>query len=89
MLNQKPQVIKADKPWGTFERYAHNAACTVKIISVVLGSALSRHYHHHRDELYPSVFLDPSARVELGVRILHPKPGEKLSGEKLFIPKGV
>ena len=76
-----PPSVRVDKPWGRFEQYAHNVPCTVKIITVEPGGTLSRQYHHGRDELW--VVLDPGARVELGEKVLHPAPEEKL-----FIPRG-
>ena len=76
-----PPSVRVDKPWGRFEQYAHNVPCTVKIITVEPGGTLSSQYHHHRDELW--VVLDPGAKVQLGDRVLHPKPEEKL-----FIPRG-
>ncbi len=80
MLHQVPLTERAGKPWGKFERYAHNEACTVKIITVAPGGVLSRQYHHKRDELW--VVLDAGACVELDGKILHPDPEEKL-----FIPR--
>ena len=76
-----PPSVRVDKPWGRLEQYAHNVTCTVKIITVEPGGTLSRQYHHGRDELW--VVLDPGARVELGEKVLHPAPEEKL-----FIPRG-
>ncbi|MBX6762867.1 MAG: phosphomannose isomerase type II C-terminal cupin domain [Rubrobacteraceae bacterium] len=80
-LDQRPQSIKVDKPWGKFEQYTHNLPCTVKIITVAPGGILSRQYHDRRDELW--VILDPGAKVELGDKTLYPDPEEKL-----FIPRG-
>ncbi len=81
MLDQIPQAVKVDKPWGRFEQFTHNLPSTVKIITVVPGGCLSRQYHDRRDELW--VVLDPGARVELGEKVLDPAPEEKL-----FIPRG-
>ncbi len=81
MLNQRPLAERVDKPWGNFERYTRNEACTVKIITVAPGGALSRQYHRKRDELW--VVLDPGAYVELGEQVLYPVPEEKR-----FIPRG-
>ena len=80
-LGDRPPPVRVDKPWGKFEQYAHNVPCTVKIITVNPGGTLSLQYHHRRDELW--VVLDPGARVEIGDKVLHPEPEEKL-----FIPRG-
>ena len=80
-LGDRPPPVRVEKPWGRFEQYAHNVPCTVKIITVEPGGILSSQYHHHRDELW--VILDPGAQVELGDKVLHPEPEEKL-----FIPRG-
>jgi len=76
-----PPSVRVEKPWGSFEQYTHNLPSTVKIITVEPGEALSRQYHHNRDELW--VVLDPGATVEIGDEVIHPEPGEKL-----FIPRG-
>ncbi len=81
MLSQRPLTERVDKPWGKFERYAYNEACTVKIITVAPGGTLSRQYHQKRDELW--VVLDPGACVELGEDVFYP-----VSEEKRFIPRG-
>jgi mannose-6-phosphate isomerase len=80
MIDQAPQTIEVDKPWGRFEQFTHNMLSTVKVITVRPGGALSLQYHHGRDELW--VVLDPGARIELGVRILWPQVGDKV-----FIPR--
>ncbi len=80
-MNQIPLAERVDKPWGNFERYTHNEACTVKIITVAPGGVLSRQYHRKRDELW--VVLDLGAHIELGEQVLCPLPEEKP-----FIPWG-
>jgi len=75
-LDHRPPSIKVRKPWGGFVQYTHNLPCTIKIITVAPGGALSRQYHHHRDELW--VVLDAGARVELGDEVLDPEAGEEL-----------
>jgi mannose-6-phosphate isomerase len=80
-LDHRPPSIKVDKPWGSFERYTHNLASTVKIITVAPGGTLSGQYHRKRDELW--VVLDSGARVELGGEVAQPQ-----AGEELFIPRG-
>ena len=76
-----PKILRREKPWGSFEQYTHNLPSTVKVIMVAPGGALSRQYHHHRDELW--VVLDPGARVEMDDKVVYPEPGEKL-----YIPHG-
>ena len=79
-MDNRPPSVKVVKPWGRFEQYTHNLACTVKIITVAPGGRLSRQYHKNRDELW--VVLDEGACVELGEEVLYPEPEEKL-----FIPR--
>ena len=79
-MDRRPPSVKVEKPWGGFEQYTHNLPCTVKIITVAPGGALSRQYHNKRDELW--VVLDEGACVELGGEVLHPEVEEKL-----FIPR--
>ena len=80
-MDRRPQSVKVEKPWGSFERYTHNLASTVKIITVAPGGTLSSQYHHRRDELW--VVLDAGARVELDGEAVCPGVGEEL-----FIPRG-
>jgi mannose-6-phosphate isomerase len=79
-LDHRPPSVKVEKPWGYFEQYTHNLPCTVKIITVSAGAALSRQYHKKRDELW--VVLDPGARVELEGEVFYPEVEQKL-----FIPR--
>lgn len=76
MIQDTPQTVKVEKPWGRFEQYTHNEPSTVKIITVNPGESLSRQYHSWRDELW--VMLDPGTRVELGAEVFDPDPGEKI-----------
>ena len=64
MLNEIPLAERVEKTWGNFELYAHDEACTVKIITVAPGGPLSRQYHNERDE--PWIVLDPGARRARG-----------------------
>ena len=80
-MDNRPTSVRVDKPWGSFERYTHNLASTVKIITVAPGGVLSSQYHHKRDELW--VALDPGARVELDGEVVEPE-----LGEELFVPRG-
>ena len=77
-----PKILRREKPWGSFEQYTHNLPSTVKIITVAPGGALSRQYHHRRDELW--VVLDPGGRVEMDDEVIYPEPGEKL-----YVPRGM
>jgi mannose-1-phosphate guanylyltransferase/mannose-6-phosphate isomerase len=67
-------IIRDDRPWGNFIRYAHNQLCTVKIITVNANQKLSKQAHKHRDELW--VFIDDGLRVERNNDIIDPKEGE-------------
>lgn len=80
-MDHQPPSVKVEKPWGKFEQYTHNLACTVKIITVAPGGTLSRQYHHQRDELW--VVLDPGAWVELDDKVLSPE-----TGDEVFISRG-
>ena len=69
------------RPWGWFRRYAHNEVCTVKVIEVDPGQALSRQRHQHRDELW--VALDAGLRVELDDEVTVAE-----RGQEFFVPRG-
>jgi mannose-6-phosphate isomerase len=76
MIDHVPPTIEVEKPWGKFQQYTHNMLSTVKVITVEPGGTLSLQYHHRRDELW--VVLDAGARIQLGDRVLWPRPGEKI-----------
>jgi mannose-6-phosphate isomerase len=80
MIDHIPPAMEVDKPWGKFEQYTHNMLSTVKIITVQPRAALSRQYHHWRDEQW--VVLDAGAKVELDERVIHPQ-----IGDRIFIPR--
>ena len=75
------EIVHDDRPWGWFRRYAHNEQCTVKIIEVDPGEALSLQRHQHRDELW--VALDAGLRVELdGDEVVAER------GQEFYVPRG-
>jgi mannose-6-phosphate isomerase-like protein (cupin superfamily) len=47
-----PKVIRVDRPWGWFEKFAENEKCTVKIINVNGNEGLSFQRHKDRHQLY-------------------------------------
>ena len=75
------EIVHDDRPWGWFRRYAHNELCTVKVIEVRPGEALSRQRHQHRDELW--VALDAGLRIELdGDEVVAER------GQEFYVPRG-
>ena len=76
-MDRRPPSVKVERPWGGFEQYTHNLPCTVKIIPVAPGGALSRQYHNKRAELW--AVLDEGACVELDGAVLHPAIAAKPS----------
>jgi len=68
--------IKQDeRPWGGFRQFAHNAQCTVKILTVAAGQILSLQSHRHRDELW--VVLDEGLKVEIDGETHLADPGDE------------
>ena len=77
----RPRTLHVDKPWGSFDQYAINTVCTVKILTCAPGQRLSLQRHRHRDELW--VALDPGAEVELDGETHRPQ-----QGQELWLPRG-
>lgn len=77
----RPTSLHVDKPWGCFDQYALNTACTVKILTCNPGQQLSLQRHAHRDELW--VALDPGVVVDLNGRELRPAVGVEV-----WLPQG-
>ena len=77
----RPETLHVDKPWGSFDQYALNTACTVKILTCGPGHRLSLQRHAHRDELW--VALEDGAEVELDGKTMSPR-----KGEEIWLPRG-
>ena len=76
MTMQKPETLHVDKPWGSFDQYALNTPCTVKILTCNPGQKLSLQRHSHRGELW--VVLDPGVVVDRDGEELRPAVGEEV-----------
>lgn len=66
----KPKTLHVDKPWGSFDQFALNEPCTVKILTCDPGQKLSLQKHRLRNELW--VALDEGVVIELDGRVLTP-----------------
>lgn len=78
---QRPESLHVEKPWGSFDQYALNTTCTVKILTCNPGQKLSLQRHSHRDELW--VVLDAGVVVDLDGKELRPAVGEEI-----WLPQG-
>jgi mannose-1-phosphate guanylyltransferase/mannose-6-phosphate isomerase len=72
----RPETLHVDKPWGSFDQYALNTPCTVKILTCHPGQKLSLQRHSHRGELW--VALDPGVVVDRDGEELRPAVGEEI-----------
>lgn len=77
----KPPVDLVRRPWGSFKQYAHNAPCTVSLMTVEPGQRLSLQSHTGRAELW--IVLDAGAEVQVGDRIQICD-----AGDEVWIPAG-
>ena len=75
------EVLHDERPWGSFRRYADNETCTVKVIEVRPGEALSLQRHRHRDELW--VALDAGLVVTIDDEVTVAE-----RGQEFFVPRG-
>ncbi len=75
------EILHDDRPWGWFRRYADNEVCTVKIIEVNPGEALSLQRHRNRDELW--VALDAGLVVTID-----DEQTVAERGQEFFVPRG-
>jgi mannose-6-phosphate isomerase len=80
-FSEEPSVVIDERPWGRFERYCHNEAVTVKIITVDPGHQLSLQRHESRDELW--VALDDGLVVEIDDHTHQAK-----TGDRFFVRRG-
>lgn len=75
----KPPVAFVERPWGSFKQFAHNADCTVSLMSVLPGQRLSLQSHTGRAELW--IVLDDGAVVQVG-----DEQREHRAGDEIWIP---
>lgn len=75
----KPDVSFVERPWGSFKQYAHNADCTVSLMTVKPGSRLSLQSHTGRAELW--IVLDDGAVIQVGDQVR-----EYHAGDEVWIP---
>lgn len=68
------------RPWGSFEQFIQNQLCTVKIITVAPGQALSLQYHLRRDEFWKILAGNPE--IVIGERFIRGSVGEEF-----FVPR--
>jgi mannose-6-phosphate isomerase len=61
---EKPPVLFAERPWGSFKQFAHNQHCTVSLMTVQPGQRLSLQSHTGRAELW--IVIDDGAVVQVG-----------------------
>lgn len=73
---QPPPVSFVQRPWGSFRQYAHNAPCTVSLMTVLPGQRLSLQSHVGRAELW--IVLDDGARVQVGESVRDCGAGEEI-----------
>lgn len=72
----RPETLHVDKPWGSFDQFALNERCTVKILTCNPGQKLSLQRHSHRGELW--VALDPGVVVTRDGEDLRPAVGTQV-----------
>lgn len=70
-----------ERPWGRFEEFCRNDACTVKIITVNAGEELSLQYHNHRDEFWKVIKGNP--KLVIGDKTIN-----ATEGDEFFVLKG-
>src|SRR5687768_7166127 len=78
---EPPERFTDIRPWGKFEQFVQNRACSVKIITIESGQQLSLQSHRLRSEWW--VVLDDAMDVELD--------GQRLTlkrNDEIFIPVG-
>ena len=75
--SEQPEVAIVNRPWGSFEQYAHNQEVTVSLMTVEPGQRLSLQSHTGRAELW--IVLDEGAVIEVDQKTFHhPQVGEKI-----------
>jgi mannose-1-phosphate guanylyltransferase/mannose-6-phosphate isomerase len=73
---EKPAVGCVQRPWGSFQQYAHNRECTVSLMTVRPGERLSLQSHTARAELW--IIIDSGAVVQVGEEERSCQAGEEI-----------
>jgi len=73
-------MMTEKRPWGHFERFTLNEACTVKLIYLVGSRRLSLQYHDKRSEFWKVIKGPVKVQVGNDVKLLQ-------TGESITIPK--
>jgi len=76
LLVSRPPAGYVTRPWGEFKQYAHNAECTVSLMTVQPGKRLSLQAHTGRAELW--IVLDDGALVQVGEQVRAHKAGDEI-----------
>lgn len=63
------------RPWGKFERYVDNKACTVKLIFINPGEEFSLQYHNQRDEFWK--IIKGRAEITLDDKVIEAKESDE------------
>jgi mannose-6-phosphate isomerase-like protein (cupin superfamily) len=74
-------VARTTRPWGSFDQFVTNHACTVTIVTVGAGQQLPWQRHGGRDEMWH--VLEGRLGVDRGLESLTVGPGEPVA-----IPRG-
>lgn len=76
-------VFAEKRPWGSFERYTLNEACTVKLVYLDGDKRLSKQFHNNRSEFW-KVIKGP-VKVLLGNETMTLQVGESVTIPKKAI----
>ena len=74
--DEKPDIPRVERPWGSFRQYAHNVETTVSLMTVKPDQRLSLQSHTGRAELW--IVLDDGAVVQVDDHVIHPKAGDEI-----------
>ncbi len=77
-MMREPVTVR--KPWGSFRQFAFNEPCTVKIIVVKAGEAISLQRHEGRSEFWRVLSGEPLVTIDEKETTAKP-------GDEFFIPR--
>ncbi len=72
-------TVHVDRPWGCFDRFVHNEACTVKVFTIHPGGRTSLQYHKIGEEFWRVISGD-------GVAVLGEETFPAKAGDEFVIP---
>jgi mannose-6-phosphate isomerase-like protein (cupin superfamily) len=76
---ERMEKLVVERPWGSFEQFCRDEVCTVKILRLMPGQAISLQVHKNRSEFWKILSGTPNI-------VVGDEEKEATEGDEFFIP---